>query len=296
MALINSGTLETLYVSFNGAFQAGYGQAGTAELDRIAMTVPSQTKQEEYGWLGQAHDLREFDGERVLRGIREHGYVIRNRTFESTLEVARDDISDDNLSVYRPLFMRLGESAARHPIQLVMEAVRDGFTGLCYDGKAFFASDHEAGDGRTQSNTGGGNGTGWYLLDLRHMIKPFIFQRREDYMLVRMDEPTDEAAFMRRAFRYGVDGRCNVGYGLWQYAYGSKQALTETNYRTAREAMMEYRGDRGALMGVMPTHLLVPPGLEHEALELLKAERQADGATNVYHESVELIMSPWLAA
>ena len=294
--LVNRANLDTLFINFNAAFMRGFEQAGTDEWMRLAMEVTSTTRKEEYGFLGQANDLEEWEGERILRGLATHGYEIANKTFESTIQVNKDDIADDNLGLYMARFERLGEASARHPIQLVMQALKDGFATNCYDGQFFFDSDHPIGEtGQVQSNTGGGNGTGWYLFDLSSVMKPLLFQRRQAYELSRMDNMDDEEVFMRRMFRYGVDGRCNVGYGMWQYAYGSKDGLTETNYRNAREAMMEYKGDRGAVMGVMPTHLLIPPSLEHEALELLKAERQSDGATNVYHNSVELIVSPWLA-
>ena len=292
--LVNRANLETLFVNFNAAYMRGFEQAGTDEWMRLAMEVTSTTRQEEYGFLGQAHDLMPFEGERVLRGLATHGYTLRNETYESTIEVGKDDIADDTLGLYTRRFEVLGEAAARHPIQLVMRALRAGNENVCYDGQFFFDTDHPIGDtGRTQSNWSGGGGAMWVLLCLSSVMKPLLFQRRQQYELTRMDDMDDEEVFMRRTFRYGVDGRCNAGYGMWQYAFGSRQALNEDNYRAAREAMMGYQGDRGAVMGVMPTHLLVGPGLEHEALELLNAARQADGATNVYAGTAELIVSPW---
>ena len=145
------------------------------------------------------------------------------------------------------------------------------------------------------SNDGGGAGTGWYLLDCSRMIKPIIFQRRRDYDLRRMDMRDDEHVFMRDQYRYGVDARVNAGYGLWQLAYGSKQALSAANYEAARVAIMGVMGDEDRPMGCMPTHLVVPPALEHEGLELLNAERLANGSTNVYRGTAKLIVSPWLA-
>lgn len=45
----------------------------------------------------------------------------------------------------------------------------------------------------------------------------------------------------------------------------------------------------------MPTHLVGPPMLEKEGLELLNADRNAAGATNVYRDTAKLIVTPWLA-
>ena len=100
---------------------------------------------------------------------------------------------------------------------------------------------------------------------------------------------------MRDSFRYGIDGRCNVGYGLWQLAYGSKQGLTADNYASAREAMLAFKADEGRPLGIVPTHLVVPPSLEKEGREILMAERTGGGDTNIWQGSAALTVSPWLA-
>ena len=291
--IVNSGNLTILYRAFNAAFREGFGQA-PADHMICTLDVPSTTRTEEYGWLGQAPSLREWVGERTLRGIAEHGYSIRNKKFESTLEVERDDIEDDRYGVYNPLFQELGRTSAAHPCELVFALLKAGFETNCYDGQYFFDTDHLV-NGKSVSNDGGGSGAPWFLMDCSRMIKPVIFQRRRDYRLQAMDMLSDEHVFNTDKFRYGVDARCNVGYGLWQLAYGSKQTLNDTNYETARTALQQMQGDEGRPMGVMPTHLVVPPSLEKEGLELLSAERLANGATNVYRGTATLVTTPWLA-
>lgn len=61
--------------------------------------------------------------------------------------------------------------------------------------------------------------TGWYLMDASRAIKPIIMQKNRPITFTAMDNPNDEAVFMRAAFRYGVDAEHNSGYGLWQLAY-----------------------------------------------------------------------------
>ena len=100
--------------------------------------------------------------------------------------------------------------------------------------------------------------------------------------------------------------RVNAGYGLWQLAFASKAPLTQDNYAAARAAMMSLRGDRGGVLGINPNLLVVPPSLEKDGRTLLKATSVADivtvgGAqqavpgTNVWHESADLIVTPFLA-
>jgi phage major head subunit gpT-like protein len=45
----------------------------------------------------------------------------------------------------------------------------------------------------------------------------------------------------------------------------------------------------------MPRLLIVPPALEAAGLEILNAERDAAGATNVWRGTAELLVVPWLA-
>lgn len=64
--------------------------------------------------------------------------------------------------------------------------------------------------------------TAWYLLDTSKAIKPIIFQKRQDPQLVSLVDEKDRNVFMNKQYLYGVDMRCNAGYGFWQMAFGSK--------------------------------------------------------------------------
>jgi phage major head subunit gpT-like protein len=64
----------------------------------------------------------------------------------------------------------------------------------------------------------------WFLLDTKRPIKSVILQQRSDVPVEfsALDKASGaEAAFMRDRFYYGVRARYNVGYGLWQCAYGA---------------------------------------------------------------------------
>jgi phage major head subunit gpT-like protein len=64
--------------------------------------------------------------------------------------------------------------------------------------------------------------TDWYLLCTRRVVKPIIFQERVPVEFASLEEES-ESGFMRDEYVYGVRARYNVGYGPWQYAYGSHQ-------------------------------------------------------------------------
>jgi len=181
----------------------------------------------------------------------------------------------------------------------VFQALKDGFSTNCYDGQFFFDTDHPViqADGSIGSvaNTDGGAGTPWFLFDSKQVTKPIIFQKRKDYTFRSMQNPEDEAVFMRDSFRFGIDARVNVGYGFWQFAWGSKQALAADTYATARAALMNMKGDGGRPLGVMPDTLIVPPSLESAARKLLNSEYGVGGITNEWKDTAKLVVAPWLA-
>lgn len=287
---------QNLGVLFNG-FKAAFNQAFSGvqpSWERVATMVPSSHKSEDYAWMGQFPRLREWLGDRQVKNLSAYGYTIKNKAFESSVAVPRDDIEDDTYGVFTPLFSEMGYAAAVHPDELVFALLAAGFTSRCYDGQYFFDTSHPVGSG-FQSNNGGGSGTAWYLLDTSRPMRPLIYQKRRDYSLQALTDPKDEGVFMRREYRYGVDARGNVGFGLWQLAYASKQTLDAAGYGAARAAMMSFKSDENRPLGVKPTLLVVPPSLEQAALNIIQAERLANGQDNVYAKTAQVMVCPWLS-
>lgn len=290
--IINQAALAALFLGFKGSFQEGF-RGAQPQWERVASLVPSSTKKELYAWLGQWPRFREWIGDRQLKSLSTSKYEIENKPFESTVGVNRDDIEDDQFGVYAPMFKEMGFASATHPDELVFALLAAGFASLCYDGQYFFDTDHPVGSG-VASNFGGGSSTPWYLLDTTRALKPLIFQKRKDYNFVPMTKEDDEAVFMRKEYRYGVDARCNVGYGFWQMAAASKTTLDATNYKALRTAMKNLKSDEGRNLGIRPNLLVVPPTLEDAANELIKAERLANGASNPLKGEVDILVVPAL--
>lgn len=297
--IINKANLTALFVAFKAHFQGGLEQAGS-QFKTIATVVPSTTGTEEYGWLGNFPGMREWLGDRVINGARAHGYSIKNKPFELTVGVPRDAIDDDQYGVYTPMMTELGRSAGAHPDELAFSALAQGSAKKCYDGQYFFDTDHQVinkdGTSESQSNwdNNGGAGTAWYLLDCSRALKPIIFQERKKPNFVSLTAETDENVFSRAEYIYGVDSRCNVGYGFWQLAYGSRKELTEDNLADALAAMAGRTGDHGKKLAIKATHLIVPATLGHKARKLVNSSTLAGGADNVLKGEVEVVVSPWL--
>ncbi|NLT24762.1 MAG: hypothetical protein GXX82_17090 [Syntrophorhabdus sp.] len=291
--IINQAALSGIYKTFSTIFNQAL-EVAKSQVELVAMRVPSTGRSVDYKWLGTFPNMHEWLGDRVIKDLSGFHYELLNKAYESTIEVDRDDIMDDQIGVYTPMIQGLAQAAKIHPDILAFALLAAGFNTKCFDGQYFFDTDHEVA-GASVSNTGGGSGTGWYLMDLSRPIKPIILQMRKAPEFVAMDKPDDENAFMRKKYRYGVDDRKNVGYGLWQLAYGSMQTLDTTAYAAARAAMMSFTNDEGAPLGIMPTHLVVPPTLESAGRTVLEAEKNANGSSNVWYHTAELVVVPWLA-
>jgi phage major head subunit gpT-like protein len=151
--IVNQANLRGLNVGYSAAYNKAF-EGFRPDHERIATTVPSTTAETNYKWLGQMPQMREWIGEREIQGLSAYDYTIKNRKFEMTVSVSRDDIEDDQYGVYTPLFSNMGEAAAQHPDILCFEALKNGFKEKCYDGKAFFAENHPSGEGgkKTASN------------------------------------------------------------------------------------------------------------------------------------------------
>jgi len=294
--VITPDVLQAAQRGFKTAFQGGFSGV-TPMYEQICTVIMSTAGEETYGWLGDMPKLREWIGDRQVKSLASKGYTIRNRKFEMTIGVSRDDIEDDKLGLYTPRFKMLGESAAKHPEEVAFELINAGTSLPCYDGQFFFDTDHPVGkEGSVQSvsNFQSGSGAMWVLADLSRPLKPWIFQKRRDYSFTTMeDAKTSTHVFMTDQYLYGVDARVSAGFGFWQMAFGSKATLDATNLKAAYEAMISYKDDEGRLLGIRPTHLIVGATNLFTAREILLSE-QIGGSTNTLRNLVQIMDAPYL--
>ena len=225
--IINQQSLDDLFRGFSRAYQNGFAEV-KPHWQQVATMITSSTRENSYAWLGKFPKLREWIGSRVYETMKTHRYTVVNRKFEGTVEVDADDISDDQIGIYAPLFTEMGRSAAAHPDELVFEMLGQAFETECYDGQPFFDADHPVMNPETRkevsvSNMQPGGGVPWYLMDTSRALKPLIFQKRRDYRFVRKDDPkTSDRVFDQDKFIYGVDGRGAAGLGFWEVGLGWK--------------------------------------------------------------------------
>ena len=134
--IINSANLQGLRVTFSAAFNKAL-ETTTTQKEKIATTIPSTSKLNTYGWLGDFPQMKEWIGEREIQNLSEKAYNIMNKHFEMTVGVNRDDIEDDNLGMYTLQMQQMGQSAKEHQDILAIGMLPGGFKNLAYDDKTF---------------------------------------------------------------------------------------------------------------------------------------------------------------
>ncbi|GHT86696.1 head protein [Betaproteobacteria bacterium] len=245
--------------------------------------------------LGKNTSLREWIGDKHFNGLTLSSFTIKNKDFEHTITVPRNDIEDDRIGVLSGAFQMMGQDAALHPDSLLFDLIRHGTALKCYDGQNFFDVEHPV-DGNDSGSASvsnvdlvnAGDTPTWLLLDTSKVVKPFILQIRKDYKFISLDKDENEHVFKRGEYVYGVEARLNAGFGLWQLAFASNKPLTADNIAAADASMMSLKSPAGKPLGIAPNILLVAPSMKESALKLLKLD------TSHYQDAFELIVCPWL--
>lgn len=295
--IITPSNMSSLLLTYSAAFKNGFARAENF-YSQVATEVPSASKSNLYAFLGQFPKMREWLGDRQYKNLQAHTYSVLNKPFESTVAVPKPDVEDDQYGVYSTLMEEMGYTAKLHPDELVFALLAAGASSLCYDGQFFFDTDHPviaAGVATTKANydaTGAGNL--WSLMDTRRPLKPLLFQKRQDYKFVQFTDQRDEHVFKKNEFLYGVDARCNAGFGLWQLAYGSLNTLDATNVQAYVTAMMGLKSDEDKPLNIKPNLCVVGPSNWAAARAIFEVPTLTGGAANPNYQLCKVLVTPHL--
>ncbi len=150
MAVINTGLLtKGLRSEFFERFDAT-----PVHYRELSTRVVSTSDREDYGWLGTVPRVREWGTGRLAQGLRTERYSIENLKYEATIEVDRDEISDDQTGQIRLRVGELAQRAAMHKDYLVSQLLIGGESdgNNAYDGVSFFGAAHVSGASGNQGN------------------------------------------------------------------------------------------------------------------------------------------------
>lgn len=150
MAIINTGLLtKGLRSEFFNRFEST-----PVHFTELATRIPSTSDSETYRWLGTVPKMREWGTGRLAKGLRTESYSVENLKYESTIEVDRDEIADDQTGQIRVRVGELAQRSATHKDFLIGQLLNSGgSTGFeSYDGVTFFNDAHVSGDSGSQDN------------------------------------------------------------------------------------------------------------------------------------------------
>ena len=119
----------------------------------IANMFGSDQSSETYGFLGQSPGFREWIGGRQAKGLSQNALTIRNKHFESTLEIAVKDARRDKTGQIMARVQEFADRSVTHWASLVSTLLLNGASTVCYDGQYYFDTDHVEGKSGTQSNS-----------------------------------------------------------------------------------------------------------------------------------------------
>ena len=152
--LVNRESVAEVYKGLKAEFNNAFSSASVT-WDKIAMLVESTASIEEYPWIDNVPQMREWVTERTIKPLQAYSYQLRNQDWESTIEIDRNDIEDERLGMYANRARSAGFVAATWPDQMVYNVVDRSFDDKCHDGQPFISDLHpyrEGTENRTFSN------------------------------------------------------------------------------------------------------------------------------------------------
>jgi phage major head subunit gpT-like protein len=150
MAVVNTGLLTK---GLRSEFFDRFKNATTYYQD-LSTRVQSTSDSETYRWLGTVPQMREWGTGRLAAGLNSESYSVENLKYESTIEVDRDEIADDQTGQIRIRVGELAQRAATHKDYLLSTLLSNGSTSgyNSYDGVPFFSGSHVSGSSGSQDN------------------------------------------------------------------------------------------------------------------------------------------------
>lgn len=256
---VNQIALESLNAGVSTAYNTQFDGVKPVYTE-FTYEASSTGDEEVYPRVDLLPGLREWVGERKTNWLTLNAFTIKNKTFEGTIGVKRENIEDDKYGFLTQAAAQMGLGAARLPDLLIAGLMANGTSVLAPDGANFFDVDHEnyaPGGGSLTTNANyqpapaGYTGPSWYLMATGDVTKPFIYQKRRAFVVRALFDPSSPTVFEKNEFTWGNDGRANAGYGLWHYVFRSDAPLTVANLEAARAALSKWNRPDGSPLGIL---------------------------------------------
>ena len=149
--------MNALFRSYRVAFTDGLQASGQRVdeldllLDELAMAAPVTGEASVHAWLDAVPRLRKWVGDRIVESLGKGALTVVNDDFESTVNVPRNKVEDDQYGLYTPLVRIMGQQGGSLWLRLVVEALVGGVSAKWADDTTFFLSTRKYG-GNTINN------------------------------------------------------------------------------------------------------------------------------------------------
>lgn len=131
--------LLPLFTGIKTGFYEGY--AGTEVwADKLAMTMPSDTALELYGWMDRMPVMREWIGPRLVASPVVQNRSLVNKHWELTYGMDLNRVRDDKYGLFIPEVRELARQTAKQDDYQLQALIESNPT--CFDGQSFFSTAH----------------------------------------------------------------------------------------------------------------------------------------------------------
>jgi phage major head subunit gpT-like protein len=113
-------------------------------IEKVALRVDSgRVELVNHRWMRGIPGVREFIGARYYNNLGTDGFVVKNKKWENTIVIKREDLERDQFGIYEPWVSRMGQSVMLHRdvlgFGLLSQALSDPSI-KSYDGIAFYGN------------------------------------------------------------------------------------------------------------------------------------------------------------
>lgn len=146
--MISPQQFNVFVTSVNTMIAALYADDTVPEVwEMFATELPSESSQEEYGWIGRLPKPRQWQGPRVTVSPAAQTYIAVNRPYELTVEIDRFHLDDDKYGIYYTTLPQIAIQTKRLPNFWLRDLLENSgnFTGSIqngYDGLTYFNTAH----------------------------------------------------------------------------------------------------------------------------------------------------------
>lgn len=173
MSDFNGAALDAIFTTFSGIYNSVYEKT-PAWSERVSTMIPSTQRENTYAFLARIPKMREWLGPRVIANAAAHDYTLRNKKFELTVEVKREDVVDNQLGLYSSMLVpQMADQNKKWPDQLMKKVIQlgtDATQGLGFDRVPFFSTTHPTAFHKVGSPTQSNNFTATALTAANYAI------------------------------------------------------------------------------------------------------------------------------